>query len=52
MNDKSKSDKEKQLIERKLEEALKVLNFIKILGDAEWKKQRAREAIVDIERMK
>lgn len=40
------------LYTKKLAEAIKSLEMISILGDAEWKKLRAKQALIDIERIK
>lgn len=40
------------LMTKKLAEAIKALEMISILGDAEWKKLRAKQALIDIERIK
>lgn len=42
----------KTVEQKKLELALEALERIQYIGDAEWKKQRAREAIYEIKRIK
>lgn len=41
-----------EILEKKLTEALKALEAISILGDADWKKYRAKEALNEIERIR